>query len=203
MPSQIELYNLALLRVGQGKTLESLTEDSQAADVLNLVYPLAVDIVLAEGPWPFAQRRAALVPLGPGPAGWARQYALPADCLVPGELWAGTRPTRPDEAIPYEVVALQDEDGEPLGSALNADRDGATLLYTARVRNPELYPPLFADALAWKLASMAAAPLTGDPSRSDQAEQRYRLALAGALRDALTTGHEARPRPNRVIASRR
>ncbi len=46
---------------------------------------------------------------------------------------------------------------------------------------PRLWPPLFADALAWALAGELAAAKNNDPQKQQWCYQNHRIALADAV----------------------
>ena len=75
--SELEIYNLALSRIGQD-TLSSVDESSKAGRLCRLHYALLRDAVLRAHPWNFAMRRVELAQVTFTPAfEYDYAYALP------------------------------------------------------------------------------------------------------------------------------
>lgn len=206
--SEAGICNLALMRVGQTKTIDSLGDNTAEARACKLIYAQARDSLLALVPWPFAQRRASLVlvgevedDLGLEPT-WEYAYALPGDCLQARGLFCGLRNPRPDERVAYAIEGHATH-GRLLLTDLEAtDDDPAELTYTAKIEDVTLYPPHFVDALAWALAAELAGPLPVDERREQRARQGYELALQRAAAVALNEGdHDPAP-TDAITASR-
>lgn len=100
MSSDTEVANLALAKIGTRSTIASLTEDSNEAKAINLIYANTRDQVLSMAFWNFARKTAnlAVLKIAPGamgstspggnvwspdwpPPGWLYEYAYPADCI--------------------------------------------------------------------------------------------------------------------------
>lgn len=100
MSSDTEVANLALAKIGTRSTIASLTEDSNEARAINLIYANTRDQVLGMAFWNFARKTANLgvLKIAPGamgstsaggnvwspdwpPPGWLYEYAYPADCI--------------------------------------------------------------------------------------------------------------------------
>jgi len=169
MVSDVSICNRALRVIGVAPIL-ALGEDSKAGAWAQESYADARDGLLAEYPWNFAIRRAALA-ASPTPPAWgpARLFPLPADCLrvlaVEGEPEARVEPYR------VEGRAIASDATAPL-----------RIRYIARVDDPALFGPLFADALAARLAAEGAFHFTGSTSREEQLRQAYREVAANARR---------------------
>lgn len=100
MSSDTQVANLALAKIGTRSTIASLTEDSNEARAINLIYENTRDQVLGMAFWNFARKTANLSVLktAPGavgststggptwspdwpPPGWLYEYAYPSDCI--------------------------------------------------------------------------------------------------------------------------
>jgi hypothetical protein len=179
--SVISICNLALARLGQGQTITSLTEDSQAAQFCSSFYEQARDEALVEYPWPFALRRVTLAVVETAPNDdWAFSYRRPTGCLTIRRVLSGlSRNARP---LTFEPG------GDDSGGLIYTDYDAAAMEYIARVENPGLYPPKFVHALAWRLAADLAGPLQRSPAFESTAMQNYRMALSEARMHAANEG---------------
>lgn len=186
MPStEAELCNIALGRIGQRQYIDALTEATTEAEACAVYYGHARDVVLASFPWPWATRRAVLAVLSDDEddadarPGWAFTYALPADCVTVLRLHdeeAGERGFTAETRIPFKL------EHDPVSGlrVLLTDLENAELLYVAKLELVGLFPPLFADAVAWRLAADLALVLPVKPQVGLAMEQRYELALAKA-----------------------
>ena len=150
--SEVSVCNLALARLGIDVPIANLeTEQSKAASQCRLHYETARDAMLADFPWNFARRRAALAELADDPAeGWEYNYALPNDCLrvvavipetgdrsVYGVSWGRWGGTSWDwdywplagYRIPYIIESRASESGR----RILTDEPNANLKYIARI----------------------------------------------------------------------
>lgn len=179
--SVVSICNQALARIGQGKSIASLTENSQAAATCSAFYEQVRDEVLVEFPWPFALRRVTLALVATDPnEDWAYSYRRPTDCLTARRVLAGT--SRRSKPLTWEPG------GDASGGLVFTDEANAALEYIARVDNPALYPPKFVNALAWRLAMDLAPVLQESPSYADVAERKYERAIEAAKVHAANEG---------------
>ncbi len=178
MASETDICNLALLRIGQGSRIASLDEESEPADLCELLLPLARDDTLRAWSWPFASRRQDLALVEEEPStDWAYSYRVPSDYLVAIRI-IPTDGRNGRARIPFEV------EGDNTGGLLFTDQTDAVLHYIARVENAGLFPPDFVDALAWRLAMDLAEPLARDQGRAEKAERNWKRALERAQANA-------------------
>jgi hypothetical protein len=170
--SVVSISNMALSRIGTRSSITSLNEASTEALHCKLLFDQARDATLEAHDWVFARKRVALADLGTPPGGWSHRYALPSDCIAPRFLETGTRTER---RASFRIE----------GRDLLADTDGATLVYTARITDPALFPPSFASALSWGLGAELAIPLTGKESLHQRCAQMWQSAInTAAVNDA-------------------
>jgi hypothetical protein len=169
MASEVSICNRALRVLGVAP-ISALSEDSKAGSWAEQSYADARDALLAEYPWNFAIKRAALAASVDAPAwGPTYLYPLPADALrvlaVEGE---------PEQAVaPYKIE----------GRAIATDATAPLKIrYIARVTDPAQFGPLFVEALAARLAAEGAFTFTGSTSREAQLAERYRELVANARR---------------------
>jgi hypothetical protein len=198
--SPVDICNKALLRVGHRQLLGDLSENTAEAQACNALYDMALDEVLAAAPWRWAMQHATLALLsGVTRTNWAYAYALPADCLTPRYLVpAGLTPPTLPPLGPWTFPSNSWVDGGPslalgvrvpfemgydatFGRILVSNAEAAELVYTARVTAVPYFPPLFTDALAWKLASDLALSLPVKPQVGLAMAQQYERALSAAV----------------------
>jgi hypothetical protein len=154
---------LAFLGGGQLEHVHSGDESSYSARLCDNLFPSVRDYCLSLHPWSFALRRSELARLD-GDGG--PRYQLPADCL---------RAVRVEDGTPAGA------DFEIEGGALATAAGSASLLYVGRADEPALWPPAFANALAWSLASVLASSLNNDVRRQQMCQQAALAALATAV----------------------
>lgn len=160
------IFNAALDRLAEGTVL-SPDDDIAAARWLKRNYELQRDVLLAQHPWNFAIKRAALASEVATPAfEWRHQFVVPSDAL---------------RVLPLTTDGLRDSPGVPYvveSGKILTDR-GAPLrvMYIRRVSNESDFSPHFADLLAHRLATMMAHWMSGK-------ENLYKVLKADA-RDLL------------------
>ena len=164
MATQVEICNLALIRIGQSK-IANMGEDSKAAILLNDIWNLIVDEVLRDHTWNFAIRREQITAEVTAPAwGFTYEYLQPVDCLrVLG--------INDNLEISYRVEGLSiftDED-----SPIN-------LKYIGRIEDTNQWDAKFVNTLAWRLAQEVAFPLAAGTKMIQLTHEAYIMALAEA-----------------------
>jgi hypothetical protein len=217
----IELYNLALARIAISKLVTSPTDSK--AEVLNVFYPNCRDRVLEEFPWGFAQRHAALAlaasatddPVPQWAGRWAYGFAVPSDAVVvrsvtwpPSVTTAGSALSPPEEfesragllrgRIPFEL----EEDGAGAKLILTNLPD-AVAVYTFRQTDVTRFPPSFASALAWLLASEVAAALSLSDGVREKAVREYESALSRATANDANHRQDAPEPDSEFVTARR
>src|SRR4051812_29756005 len=103
----VSICNMALLRIGQAKTITSLSSNTSEALACNIFYELARDAVLTELPWQFttARQTLGLVASGDDVPDWEYAYALPPDCLLARYLDTGVPETSQPVRTPFVLEA--------------------------------------------------------------------------------------------------
>ena len=177
MAGTVDIVNRALTKLGDER-ISSLSDGTKAAAVASSLYEMVRDRELAAHSWNFAKARKKLAALADKPAfGWDWQYLLPADYLR--LLEAGPWPQadmsgyvggdhRPSVVEGQHILAHQ-------GPVMN-------LVYLRKVEDPGLFPPIFIEALACKLAVEMAESLAGSNSKRQLAWDEYQMAVAEAKR---------------------
>ncbi len=173
MLSKIQICNMALLSIGT-RSIASLDERTPEAAYCLREYDLALEEILREHRWNFAQSRKSLAGV-PLPGEWAREYAqafaYPSDCLHLHTLISET-------GRKSQEFAVAQHKGTPLVLTNLAKPVAA---YTALITDTTRFDPLFARALAAKLACHLVRCITKSGINAVQAmEKSSQLALAKA-----------------------
>lgn len=199
-PAQI--CNLALLKVGEKQMIDALGDESEEAQICNVLYEPSRDAVLEEYWWPFATRHAILAVLEDHTATapttrkvYAYIYGLPTDCLMPRYIDVGIANPAPDQQAP-----MQEEDDATNGRVLLTDQKDAELVYTRKVIETGKFTPLFVEALSWKLAYELTMAIPVKSSLGLKMAEGYQFAVAKAAASAFK--HSTPPAPARPAAIR-
>ncbi len=188
--SSTAVGNAALGKLGQGAVL-SFDDPDDRARWLKARFADVRDLCLRANRWHFAMARARLSAEATAPAfGYARQFPLPTDCLRLAEVGG---------------VAMTP--GRQPGFALEGGRiltDAAAPLdirYVRRAEDVAGWDPLFAEAVACRLAFDLAEKLTQSSGKKEAALRDYQLAVREAVRvNAIETAPEAVPDGSWVLA---
>lgn len=184
MATEVEICNLALSRLGDRATLSSIDppEGSAQADHCAQWWPIARDVALESHDWNFTIVRAAPPALEISVDGWLYSYPKPNDALkvikviLPEQVdWRLAEPLEfgieAEELTAMEIIVTNYPD--------------IVLVYQQRVRDAQRYPPTFASALAWLVASyLAGSIIKGDAGRkaSQNAYAAWQLEMARAAK---------------------
>ena len=195
MQSTVHLFNTALARLGGEQLARNISPLEQGATgkICEGVFPHVLDMTLAAHAWSFATRRQILASpvLGAGTKThpvYPFAFELPTDCVKPLRLEGFAEVHRG----PAYVIE---------GSTIRTDRENATLVYIARIKDPKQWPPLFADALAWALAADLASAINNDQGKQQLCYQAYRAAIADAVA-ADQNDQNPRPKQSKWSAAR-
>jgi len=177
MSSAVQICNLALSHLDITKRIASFTEESEEARLLSVFYETTRDVVIKDRRWPFATKIATLGLVEEDPNDdWAYSYRYPSDCLAVRRILSGIRNDLNSTRTPYKIAY----DGA--GRIIFSDFELAQAEYTARITDPELFPPDFVMALSFRIAAYIAPALTsGDPfNLGDRAMNMYKIELGNA-----------------------
>lgn len=190
MASVVQICNIALSRIGQSTRIDSLDEQSLAAELCTLHYDECRQQVLRDFDWPFAEARVYLADIGSPPVNWQYRYRYPTDCLKARRITIpGTETPQADQRIPYQIVYAAG------GRAIVTNQEQAELAYTVDVEETGYFDPLFVGALAWKLAAELAMGLQARPENYQAAQQNYQIELSKAQAVAFEEAQQA-PNPD-------
>ncbi len=165
MSSEVEICNIGLSKVGNYQIV-SLDDTAKAGVLCKLLYPTARDELLQRFPWTFANRVKALAKSSVTPIRYTAQFILPTDYINNINAGATT-----DYKIAYSEID---------GTVIMSNTDTLTIEYTGRVVDPDLYDPLFKDALACLIAYKVAYSLTGRRNIEETKGKEYEIAYARA-----------------------
>lgn len=173
MASDVSICNRALTKLGADRIL-LLSDDTQQARVMNSMYADVRDAEIARHHWKFAIKRTTLVSLVDTPVwGYQFQYPLPADYLGIVQVNDIYARSCPRGQAPWSVEG---------GNILTNLPAPLKIRYVSKVTNAGMFPPLFVEALACKLAMEAAESLTQSSSKKQAAMEEYKFALSEAKR---------------------
>lgn len=173
MASQVQIVNQALTKLGAAR-ITSMDDGTNSARVMSAIYDIKRDAELAANPWTFAIKRASLPASTSTPAfGWAYAYPLPSDFLSLVQVGEDFTFYESDTGALFEVEG---------GAILTNESSPLDVRYVYRVTNPGLYPALFVEALACRLAAEACEQITQNQSKREAAWSEYKQALRQARR---------------------
>jgi len=154
--SDVLIANLALSKIGE-PSINSLTEDNDAARAVNLVFDHIRQVVLRAGNWNFARARSALAEATDTPAfEFDKKYKLPND-------WVRT--------IKFNDF---EDDYEQEGEFILTDSSTANLKYIRDVTDPTKQDPLFREAFASRLAMELAEIIPQDSELKNELRQEFK-----------------------------
>lgn len=173
MLSKVHICNMALLTIGT-RSISSLDERTPEAVYCTQHYDLALEEVLRDHPWNFAQTRLKLAETVL-PKDWAREfshaYAYPSDCLhLHTIITEGGRKS--------QAFTVAQHGGQDL---ILTDIAAPVAAYTALVTDTSRFDPLFARAFAAKLTCHLVQVITkSGPNTAQAMEKSYLLTIAKA-----------------------
>lgn len=182
--SDVEVATEVLTLLGDA-AITVLTEDSDRARAVNRLYTPTLDQALRGHDWNFARMRAALGRLSAVPEfGYSYMYQLPQDPLC---LRVLTTNLNADER--WEVETYKTTDGSAQYRVILTDATAIEIRYIARITDPTLWDPLFADAFVHELARRVAYAIT----RNATLTESLRVATIDKWREARSVdGQESR-----------
>ena len=170
--SVVQICNMALAKIGSESFITSLDDDTKSARHLKIFYEPIRDSLLRSHLWRFARKQYQLAPLVTAPLFDGGYYfQMPTDCL---------RVVIPDENYFYSYGRWSVE-----GDKILADTSVLNIVGLQRVTDPNLFDPIFTEALATRLAHELCIPLTQSESlknalKADSRELIIRAAHVGA-----------------------
>jgi hypothetical protein len=187
MPTDTDIANMALSRLGTRATIADLTENSTEARQINLWYATVRDELQSLIDWNFNRVSLALAASGTPPARWASSYAYPSDCLRMRRLdFGGASWVCGSPATGFEIASN--------GSAtfLYCNEDQVSAVYAQRVTDPARFTPGFVLAFVDCLAASVAHAITQKAELAERlarrAQERIERAMADSANEGLVPG---------------
>lgn len=167
--NQVEICNMALLRLGHDRVIADLEEQSAEAGYLRAFWDTVRKSVLRAHTWNFAIRTVELAALAEESDEWDYIYTLPVKCLRALEI-VNIYSKAPEHRIPFEIRAKK----------VYTDQGSAVLKYIEDISDENSFDSEFVDALVYRLAADVAGPLTQDMQRQARMIELYRLQIGEA-----------------------
>ena len=191
------ICNLALSALGKGQ-IQSINEQSEMARQCNMRYDHVRGLLLREFDWGFAKRLLRGAPLAAVYPGWRYVYAYPELCL-------SLRCIFNDRGVRRKTFGRKEYDTFLVtgsAQAIGCNVDKAWFEYTYDVRDAELFPADFTDALIHRLAADMAVLLTGSERLRQQEYQLYQMAIYKAMVTTSNERHERTKFPAKYLKAR-
>ncbi len=173
------ICNLALAKVGD-LAITSLDDPTPEGRFCKLFYTPTEQEVFRLHDWNWATSFAKLSQIAPDPEfAWKYAFGLPTD-FVRLLTFNAFEPAMP--VNPYQIV----------GDQLYTDESTAVISYIRKVEDPNLFDPLFVEALVKRLGAKLARPLAGSLDIEKMLNAEYDKALAEARRVDAAQGNPRR-----------
>lgn len=131
MLTKIDLCSMALLKLGEAP-IQSLTDDSAAAQLSRTLFDTVVDALMSLHPWRFATQQLELI-----------------------------KNTDGNFLIPSNVLRVLRSDGRVIGDRIVCSSDKINIIAITKTA-PEKFPSYFVTLVATRLAMEFCIPLLGD-----------------------------------------
>jgi len=175
--SEVSICNQALGWLGSN-LITSFQDNTVESNLCEANYDLIRDSVLSETSWSFALRRVELAGLSTPELGYGKAYQLPSDCLSLVRAYKNEN-MRPNDTLDYTL-----EDRKVL-----TDNGTCFIKYIFQQSDVQRFTPAFVQALAYRIASDLAIPLTKSAGLQKQYLGLYQLRLTDA---SATDGQQSR-----------
>jgi hypothetical protein len=201
MVDQVQLFNMAISRIGIGETIDDITDRKETRRQCSRWFEFCRDKVLKNHPYAFARKARALSLLDQTYPGYAFVYDYPNDCLdmleiIPedGLRWQqgsilfcnwDERESWRVPRIAYERILRTDGQAQAIATDL-ADAWG---VYTSNAAALAVWPHDVIDALAWCLAAEVGGPLKANPQLIQLAWNTYEIHKQRAGGNDLNEGY--------------
>ena len=166
--SKISICNLALSRFGGGK-ITSLTDGSEEARVLDLIYNSCLESTLRAFPWNFANAEKILALSTTTFAGWDYVYEYPVNCADILRVYAeGDARVYKRQTFKVRTSGIE--------KFICCDIEDAYAEYTYMVTDPTMFDPGFVKAFSYYLAAESVS-MSGNAQKSAEMMQKFQLAI--------------------------
>lgn len=191
MANQIDICNLALRHIAE-QPINSLTEGSEAANVLSNIFDFVYEEELRSYPWRWASDTEELAQVSAEePPDFAYVHQLPADYLqmqrIIDLVTGSTYYDAWDEY--YGRWSLRQAEWEIRDGKIYSNWETLTIKYTKLITDYSKLDSTFVIALSWRLAHEIAPSLTTRDDLANRAYQMYQIEINKARG---TNGNEQR-----------
>lgn len=170
-----DICNLALSYLSKGK-ITSMEDNTEEAAQCKIHYDHDRRLLLRQYPWGFAKRTAKLALLAAKEPGWEYAYAYPAGCLAVRYVFDEEGAyAKEDDVRQFETAMMTGNQ-----KVLLTDVELAYCEYTYNVKDVDIFPDEFIEALAHYLACNMAMVLTGSASIQQTQFQLYQDSIETA-----------------------
>ena len=190
MPTKTEIANKALFRLGQGQAIQNVeTDQSVEAGYIRTFYESARQEVLRQHTWGFAKGFRELVQTANEPRSrfFSFQFKYPNDVLRIIEI---ERATDNENVIQFER-GFDNRSGDPV---ILTNVSDPVAIVTEDITKEKLFDPMFADALAYRLAIDIAPLVTSDTTKQELMVQFLQRVIEQA-KAVSSEESESRDRP--------
>jgi len=165
--SKVSICNGALIKIGVDP-IDSISEDTRQAEVLNRIYDNKLDYVLNKHDWDFAIKRDTLAQSTTVPEyEYTYCYQLPTDCI-------------------YIIDVYEDDDWKVEGNFILSDEETCQIKYIYARPSEAYLSPIFCEALEFYIAASVCNLLTDDKGSYDRMMDGYNKVIKDAKwRDSL------------------
>ena len=169
--SEVAICNQGLGWLG-ASLITSFDDTTKEANLCQANYDYLRDVVLEAADWSFALKRVQLSQAGDADKviGYGQAYQVPSDCL---RVIQASPNTDFDTTDP---VLWEYEDRKVL-----TDEGTIYIKYVARIEDPVRYSPGFVNALAYRIASELAIPITRSRALQEQMFTLYEMRKDEAM----------------------
>ncbi len=187
MPSDVDIANLALTKLGQQRIL-SFTDNVKSARSLNAIYAMERDNEIRAHQWSFAMKRVLLPALVDVPAfGYNHAYQLPDDYLKLIQAGRFSPGGMGDVISPGSTrvlgLVVDGSDYRIEGSTIVTNFPAPLgIRYMRRVTDPNQFDACFVKAFASRLAMEMAEDLIQTANKRTLAQGEYKEAIIAAIR---------------------
>ncbi|XAI95349.1 tail tubular protein [Nostoc phage Nsp-JY18] len=172
MSSDIFICNLALGHLGK-KRINALDEALSEARECAQYYDHVRRIMLQSSNWTFARKRLALAQTTADfETRWPYTYTRPSDALAIRRIL----PPEADRQYGSKKIPFEVREGKVYTILSPAYAE-----YTFDLTDVARYSPMFIDAMAYRLASFVAGPLTRSDKLQDRMEKKAEIAQSMAV----------------------
>ncbi|MCD8352440.1 MAG: hypothetical protein LUC93_17690 [Planctomycetaceae bacterium] len=184
MDSIIELINLSLANLSNNNFIASLDEENPEAIQAAARWQGVLNSVLTTYPWDFATKHDDLAPAPGTPknAAWRYHYLYPRDCVMIRRVYS---PASPERDEPFQRGSLP----ENAVQTILANDTPLAAEFTRKDVLVSSMPPLFLNALSWRLSAEIALAQHADQEKYAMCIQAYGAILEEAkVADANESG---------------